>query len=928
MIAWKKAVAVFSASVMMFSSVSIAVDTESLAKTKTSSKTAKVSLAKKRLALTVTQNAGKKKYSTAKIKVKKKKGVKIKSIKYTCNDTEIAKVNKSGKVTARHMGATKITVKVKYRYKKKTTTKNLTCKVRVTNKYKNIFQDMKLKHKVYATFVGNSESVIPCYKSDVKLDKDFLAWDCLKMDVADASVVMSGKNGYIRGLKPGETTLTLRSTDGTGLVDTATVKVYASAAEVPPADDLYESEKDEFLAMLEGTWTEEEKKRFIDKEGHVKWDYFSQADMQYETNMSKLIDEYMKGAVDEHPDGSSEDALLSLLSTYEDMTDKSDADEVFFKTLNEKIATPILEAKTAGELVDICSSMGHDGLKAFLDTDEFVQEQENADTFRAVFDGEKRATDEDICVDYHYYAKLEGDVFGDLLFLEKPNKKIRAYVRDTFEYLGIKDSDIIEKTQDYIISTLNKAKKNPSFQAFKSLKELNEEYPNIGIKKWMEKLQFNVSDNSLIAYSGVAAIKELNQALGSGDDLAALKGYAILTAIKELIPYTKKGLRTSLTLFAPDRLEGKSEKEIKKEIEGQLKNNLSEAYKTIPFDTDQVYTNRFYSKTYKKSFEQMAERFRDTYVKVIGGCDMSEKARASALKKVKSMRLNCLYPTAKEYDRLTVQDDMKTSEEGGNLAENLLAVMRYRAHLSRITVESHPGDTNWWAPIDKFFDNLIPWENNAMHMFAMNRCVFTHVLVAPIFEDNPTGSKEIDVKNIAYMATTIGHEIGHGFDGTGCNFDENGHIRSGWEKNDFDIFDEKSNKIAELYGCISSFQSDSEKTSLYQDGNSVKNEAIADLGGTEIALRLLEDTYPGNDDYVRDFFKMTARQWVDSYKDYSTADELKEAVQDEHPTTKARTNGVAMCMDEFYRVFDVKEGDAMYLAPEDRVRLWNVINFK
>ena len=319
----------------------------------------------------------------------------------------------------------------------------------------------------------------------------------------------------------------------------------------------------------------------------------------------------------------------------------------------------------------------------------------------------------------------------------------------------------------------------------------------------------------------------------------------------------------------------------------------------------------------------MAERYRDTYVEVISECDLSEKAKTSMVEKVKKMEFLSLYPTAEEYDKLTVQDDLRTVEEGGDLAETLLAVSRYNAYLSRITVERpHTTDMKWWAPLDKFHDNAQPWENNAMHVFNMNQCIFSHVLVAPLFDDNPDGAEELDVKNIAYMATTIGHEIGHGFDGTGCNFDENGHARMNWEASDFEKYDEKMKKTAELYGSISGYLSKVDKIAAFQEGKSVTNEAMADLGGTEIALRLLKDTYPDNDDYIREFYIMNARQWVNSNNDYAEEGELSNLTKDEHPTSHARTNGVASCMDEFYRVFDISSTDAMYIAPEDRVTMW------
>ena len=98
---------------------------------------------------------------------------------------------------------------------------------------------------------------------------------------------------------------------------------------------------------------------------------------------------------------------------------------------------------------------------------------------------------------------------------------------------------------------------------------------------------------------------------------------------------------------------------------------------------------------------------------------------------------------------------------------------------------------------------------------------------------------------------------------------------------------------------------------------------MADLGGTEIALRIIKHKYPGRDDLIRSFFEQTAEQWLNT-DDYDwlyekAADYYREEV---HPFFRQRANGVASMMDEFYRVFDVRETDAMYVAPEDRVQIW------
>ena len=891
-------------------------------------KTAPVSLADKKVTLAVTQSGKKKICESTKLKVVKKKGVTIKKITWESYDPSTAKVSKKGKVTAQEMGACEIHVNVRYRYRNKTRSEELVCKVKVKNKYKNVLTDIKFKHPNYATFVGNAEGVCPCYKSVTDLGYRFYLWDCIEMKVADTTVAAPGEAGYILGLKPGTTTVTISSTDGSGLSATATIRVYASAADMPPAEDLYESQKDGFMERLEGSWTEEEKKRFTDKNGNVKWDYGSQADFLYEENCAKINDDYENGRITDHPDGSAEDAVLSLISTRDDMLARSDGDEIFFNTLKDAVVSPILGAKDLSELREVCSGFGHDGINALLETNDFDQEQDNEELYAAISQGDQNATEEEMSCRTYSYLHVCSNCFSRLSNLDGSAKQqkntIKTFVKNVLGYMGITDKSMISKTQDYMISLIEAAKKDDGSRSkLMKVSTIDKKYPNIGMKEWAGKLDFSDEEDPLISFEGKASMSVLNKAFASEKNLDALKGYAVLTAASDLIVYTRQGLRDMITTFETYLIEGKKDAQVQKVVEKQFKENLKGLLKRIPWDYDQVYTRTVYSKTHKTEFESLVRRFMDTYREAISECNYSEKARGEMLEKIDKMKTMALYPTEEEYRTLRVQDDMRTAGEGGNLAETLLHIVNYEAYLVHLTTKEEYGSIPWWTPEGDLDSGTIPWDNNAYAYYYPNETILCHVCCAPLFTDNPTGSEAIDVKNIAYMATTIGHEIGHHFDGIGNNFNADGNMQRCWEPSDEDSFDRKSEKIAELYGSYAEFISDTDKSVLYQNGQDVRNEAIADLGGTEIALRLLKNTYPGNDGYIRDFFVLTAEQWNNTLFDYSSIGDLELFAGDEHPQSRARANGVAMCMDEFYRVFDVKEGDAMYLAPEDRVELWS-----
>lgn len=889
------------------------------------SKTAKVSLAKKNLSLTILQNAEKVTKGTAKIKVKKKKGVKIKKITYLSLEKRIAKVNQSGKVTAEKMGATKIVVSVKYRFKKKTVTKNLTCKISVKNTYKNIFSGIRFKQKNYATYVGGADGVCPCYQTDVSnLNPDFYAWDCLKMEIADTSVIEQGVNGFILGLKPGTTTVTIRSTDGSKLTDTATVRVYAKVEDVPPQEDLYTSEKNELIEAIESKWTEEDRNRYLDKDGHFIWDYFEQAEVQYLYNKDKLIDDYRAVKTKSYPDGSAEDTLLSLLSTEEAMKDNVNGDALFFEALEKKLVTPIMNATSLAELREVLAELNFEGVSSIFNTSGIDYEMDNEEVYEQLFYGESTADlEEPLSLACHYHTRLSATRMDALTKL-KSTAGIKTYVGKVLGFVGIKDKTVLSKTKKFVLDMIETNKEIDPYYNFLKLDALDKKYPNIHVREWLDKLQYNINGESQISLDGTAAVKELNKAFASEKNLDMLKGYAVFAAIMPIALYTKDGVRATMELLKPDDIKRNSESEIRKEVTKQYAENLKGICDMIPWDVDQVYTGRYYSKNYKKQFDQMVDRYADTYREVFRESDRSEKTKTALLKKIDNMTFCNLYPTDDEYDLLTVQDDMKTASEGGTFADCLFTIYKYHAHLSRLLAENDPLKiTKWLYPDDGLFGGWNSWDNNAYHTYSINSCIFCHVNMAPIFKDNPTGDEKVDVENIAYMSTTIGHEVGHAFDGTGCYVDENGMFKKCWDDSDIEKHKERLKKLAELYDTYPQFFLYNDKMVLYQHGKKVADEAVADLGGTEIALRLLKKTYPGNDEYIREFFIITAKQWAATYLDYLTIERAEKWVrEDTHPQLRSRTNGVASCMEEFYRVFDVKETDAMYIAPEDRVQMW------
>jgi putative endopeptidase len=184
-----------------------------------------------------------------------------------------------------------------------------------------------------------------------------------------------------------------------------------------------------------------------------------------------------------------------------------------------------------------------------------------------------------------------------------------------------------------------------------------------------------------------------------------------------------------------------------------------------------------------------------------------------------------------------------------------------------------------------------------------------NILLGILDEDfyNDDMSKE---QIYAGIGSVIGHEISHAFDTNGAQFDKDGNYSNWWTDEDYTAFQNRAQKLIDYYNGIT----------VYGDenaiGSMVQTEAIADMAGIKAMLTLAAKEE--NFDYKL-FFESYAHIW----KEISTyEDTYSQLTQDPHPLSYLRVNASVQQFDEFYNAFDVKEGDGMYLAPDNRVLVW------
>jgi putative endopeptidase len=214
---------------------------------------------------------------------------------------------------------------------------------------------------------------------------------------------------------------------------------------------------------------------------------------------------------------------------------------------------------------------------------------------------------------------------------------------------------------------------------------------------------------------------------------------------------------------------------------------------------------------------------------------------------------------------------------------------------------------------------MTPQTVNAYYNPTMNEIVFPAAILQPPFFHADAD----DAVNYGAIGAVIGHEIGHGFDDQGSQFDGTGEMRNWWSDEDRAAFDALTAALVEQYDGLSPEGADGQTI----NGSLTIGENIGDLGGLGIAykalqLALAESGEPEPIDGLtadQRFFYSWAQAWQGKVR---PAETVRRLTVDPHSPPEFRCNQVVRNIDAFYSAFDVEPDDALWLDPEDRVTIW------
>ena len=315
----------------------------------------------------------------------------------------------------------------------------------------------------------------------------------------------------------------------------------------------------------------------------------------------------------------------------------------------------------------------------------------------------------------------------------------------------------------------------------------------------------------------------------------------------------------------------------------------------------ELYVARYFKPKAKAEMDRLVENLRKGYAARIDAVDwMTPETKKVAHEKLAAFRPKIGYPSKwKSYETL----DVVPGDAYGNAAR--ARVWRHEYQLAKL---GKPSDRDEWF--------MTPQTVNAYYNSTFNEIVFPAAILQPPFFDADADP----AVNYGGIGGVIGHEMGHGFDDQGSKSDAKGVLRTWWGQADIDAFKKRTDALADQYAQFEPLPG------IKVNGRLTLGENIGDVGGLTVAYRAYQLSLNGQpaptvDGFTGDqrFFLGWAQVWRSLYRDQALRNQV---LTDPHSPAMYRVNGVVRNHDAWYTAFDVREGDALYLAPEKRVKIW------
>lgn len=425
-----------------------------------------------------------------------------------------------------------------------------------------------------------------------------------------------------------------------------------------------------------------------------------------------------------------------------------------------------------------------------------------------------------------------------------------------------------------------------------SAAELTKRFGSIDWNAYAEAVGFKMPEKAVVCQIPALAQADI---IIARTPLQTIKDYLTFQYIDSATPYLSDDFSNASFEFYGRTMSGREEQRPRWKRALDIPNGtLSEA-------VGEMYVAKYFPAENKEKMLVIVKNLQKALGEHIAALPwMSEQTKAKAQEKLASFTVKIGYPDKwKDYSTLTI-------DPSANYWENIKAAVAWYT-------DDNFADLG--KPVDKSKWYMSPQTVNAYYNPSSNEICFPAAILQPPFF-NPDAD---DAVNYGAIGVVIGHEMTHGFDDQGRQFDKNGNLQDWWTKEDADAFNALAQKLVGQFDAIEVLDG------LHANGAFTLGENIADQGGLRVAYTAFKNSLQGKEPAKKDgftaeqrFYIAYASVWAQNIRD----EEIMRLTKiDPHSLGRWRVNGTLPNIDTFYEAFDIKDGK-MFRAPEDRVVIW------
>ncbi len=427
----------------------------------------------------------------------------------------------------------------------------------------------------------------------------------------------------------------------------------------------------------------------------------------------------------------------------------------------------------------------------------------------------------------------------------------------------------------------------------RTIDQLQKMLPAINVKEYLEAQGLGSLES--VNVGQVDYVSALSQILKT-TDLNTIKAYLAWQVIDAAAPYLSSDFVDASFNFYGKVLSGKEENKPRwKRVVGTVDGCLGEA-------VGQLYVEKYFPAAAKERMLKLVNNLQVALGERIQDANwMSDSTKMRAKEKLDAIIVKIGYPDKwRDYGKLEIKND--------SYYANVVRARRFENEYQMSKIGKPVDPTEW---------QMTPQTVNAYYNPTTNEICFpAGILQPPFFDMNAD-----DAVNYGAIGVVIGHEMTHGFDDQGRNYDKMGNLANWWTEEDGKNFEARAQVLVDYFNKIEV------APGLYANGQFTLGENIADNGGLNISFQALQKAKAEGgiqetmDGFTADqrFFLAYANVWANNIRDEEI---VRRTTEDPHSLGKYRVNARLPHIDGFIEAFNIKPGDKMYVAPEERAHIW------